>query len=101
MAKVVPFPFRPTTDELIERVHAALARSEIEFDSPHLQKQMANRKVPMRHVLECLKTGDVVGEPKRDKYTDWRIKLLRYVAGRKVQVVVAVKLRRVVVVTVM
>lgn len=53
----------------------------------------------MRHILECLRSGDVVDGPKLDEHSDWRIKLRRYVTGRKVQVVVAVKKRRVVVVT--
>ena len=100
MAKVVPFPSQPTAEQLVERIQAALAESAIEFDHPHVQKRLAQRGLQMRHVLECLRSGEVIDGPKLDKYSDWRIKLRRTVAGRKVQVVVAVKLRRVVVTTV-
>ena len=99
MAEVVPFPSQPSTAYLVERVRAALAESTIEFDHPHLNRRMRERDLQMRHVLECLRFGDVVDRPKRDEYSDWRIKFRRYIAGRKVQVVVAVKMRRVVVVT--
>ncbi len=100
MARVVPFRSQPTAADLVERIHAALAESTIEFDHPHLRKRLAQRGLQMRHVIECLRFGDVIDGPKLDKYSDWRVKLRRYVAGRKVQVVVAVKLRRVVVTTV-
>jgi Domain of unknown function (DUF4258) len=100
MADVVPFPSQPSTAYLVGRVRTALAESVIEFDHPHLKKRMRERDLQMRHVLECLRVGDLVDDPKRDKYSDWRIKFRRYIAGRRVQVVVAVKMRRVVVVTV-
>ena len=99
MADVVPFPSQPSAASLVERVRATLAESAIEFDHPHLKQRMSERDLQMRHILECLRSGDVVDGPKLDEHSDWRIKLRRYVTGRKVQVVVAVKKRRVVVVT--
>ena len=98
--KIVPFPQTPTVEFLLERARLALADGTIEFDHPHMQEQLKRRNLTMRHVLECIRYGDVIDGPKPDKYSDWRIKLRRYVAGRKVQVTVAVKLRRTVVVTV-
>jgi hypothetical protein len=53
----------------------------------------------MRQVLDVLRLGEAVSEPKLDDYGDWRIKLRRFVAGRRVQVVVAVQATRLVVVT--
>ena len=54
----------------------------------------------MRQALEVLRKGRPVSGPALDEYGDWRIKLTRKVAGRRVQVVVAVKEKHLVVVTV-
>ena len=54
----------------------------------------------MRFILETLRLGVATTKPKLDRYGDWRIKLKHTVAGRPVQVVVAVKEDHVVVVTV-
>ena len=54
----------------------------------------------MRQVLETIRKGCPVGTPKLDVWGDWRIKLRRKAAGRKVQIVVAVKADHFVVVTV-
>ncbi len=45
----------------------------------------------MRHALEALREGTIIDGPKKDKWGDWRIKVSRLVAGRRVQVVVAYK----------
>ena len=45
----------------------------------------------MRQGLEVLRKGKGVSGPTLDEYGDYRIKLKRKVAGRRVQVVVAVK----------
>ena len=42
----------------------------------------------------------MVGGPKLDEWDDWRIKLRRYVAGRRVDVWVAIKENHVVVITI-
>lgn len=102
MADIVAFPSRPSVDFMMGRIRAALADDRIEFSHPHFQAQLAKRDLTMRHVRECLRDGEPADEPKRDKYGDWRLKLRRVVAGRKVQVVAAVKISgRVVAVTVM
>jgi len=44
----------------------------------------------MRQMLEVIQNGEVIDGPRLDKFGDWRIKLSRKVAGRRVQVVVAV-----------
>jgi hypothetical protein len=73
--------------------------SRIRFDHPHIQQRLAERKLNMRQLLEVLRKGSVVSGPTLDPYGDWRVKMKRLVAGRRVQVVVAVKEDHFVVVT--
>jgi hypothetical protein len=54
----------------------------------------------MRQVLEALRHGSVIDGPTKDEWGDWRVKLQRRVAGRRVQIVVAMKERHLDVVTV-
>ncbi|MGH6735014.1 MAG: DUF4258 domain-containing protein [Methyloceanibacter sp.] len=70
------------------------------FDHPHFQQRLGARRLTMRHVLETVRKGCPVGNPAIDQWGDWRIKLRRKVAGRRVQVVVAVKADHFVAVTV-
>ncbi len=63
----------------------------MKFEHPHFQERLEKRNVSMRQVLDVIKNGEPVGGPKLDQWGDWRIKLYRKTAGRKVQVVVAVK----------
>jgi len=44
----------------------------------------------MRQMLEVIRNGEPNQDPTLDEYGDWRIRLVRKVAGRRVQVVVAV-----------
>jgi hypothetical protein len=60
---------------------------------PHLQERMAQRGKTMRDILETVRKGEGVSGPVVDKYGDWRIRMRRSVAGRRVQVVVAVRER--------
>jgi len=53
----------------------------------------------MRQVLDTLRHGRVVSGPTKDEWGDWRVKLRRKVAGRRVQIVVVVKERHLDVVT--
>lgn len=69
----------------------ALDSSNLRFDYPHFQTRLAERNVTMRQVLEVLRKGCVIDGPVTDKWGDTRVKLRRKVAGRRVQVVVAVK----------
>jgi hypothetical protein len=94
-AKVIALPARlaiPTADQLVTRVRKlASTPSGMRFDHPHFQQRLNERRLNMRQVLETVKKGCAVGNPKLDQWGDWRIKLRRKVAGRRVQVVVAVK----------
>jgi hypothetical protein len=81
----------PTAEQLLTRVHEMEKIGRMRFDHPHFQQRLLQRKLNMRQVLETVRKGCVVGVPKIDKWGDWRIKLRRKVAGRRVQVVVAVK----------
>lgn len=104
-ANILPFRHpkhrRPSADELVQRVRALLAQDtdNVRFDNPHVKTRMAQRVLVMRQVIEACRLGECVSGPTLDDYGDWRIKLRRVVAGRRVQVVVAVKEDHFVVVT--
>ena len=103
--KIVPFKAKrpssaPSREELVQKVRAlATVTTNLRFDHPHFQKRLADRSVTMRQVLEVLRQGSAISGPTADGYGDWRIKLKRRVAGRRIQVVVAVKEDHLVVVT--
>lgn len=99
-AKVIPL--LTATRRLLEIKIRELARDSknIVFDHPHVQNRIVERMLSMRHVLESIRTGDIVHGPSMDKWGDCRVKLCRYVAGRRVQVVLAVKEKHIVVITV-
>ena len=101
---VVPFRARnvaPTRNELVERVQGlATDTRNMRVDHPHFRDRMSERGVSMRQVLEVLRKGIGVDGPTLDDCGDYRIKLKRKVAGRRTQVVVAVKETHFVVVTV-
>lgn len=79
-------------EEFVEIVHEMSKNSsKVFFDAPHNQQRMRERKVTMRQVFDVLREGKGIDGPSLDQYGDWRIKLVRYTAGRKVQVVVVVK----------
>jgi hypothetical protein len=91
----------PTLFELVLRIQELAKDSDnIGFLHPHLQMRMKQRGITMRLVLETLRKGEGVSGPKKDQYGDWRIKMRRYVAGRRLQVVVAVREKEFTVVTV-
>lgn len=91
----------PTENQLLQRIRAFAVGSEsMRLDHPHFQERLKERGLNMRQVIETVRKGCAVGTPKLDEWGDWRIKLRRVVAGRRVQVVVAVKSDHFVVVTV-
>ena len=94
-AKVVPLrPVHPkpapTLDELVARVHELAKNRDNLSWSLHFKQRLAQRGVTIRQVLETLDYGDGVSA-RLDSDGDWRVKLRRKVAGRRVQVVVAVR----------
>lgn len=92
----------PSAADLTTLTHNLAMDSEnIRFDAPHAQQRMRERKINMRQVLEVLRNGTCVSGPTNDQYGDWRIKLRRMVAGKRVQVVVVVKKTHLEVITVM
>ena len=100
-AKVIPFICAPSAESLGRRLKELSADSAgIVFDHPHFQERLSSRTLSMRHVLEAIREGSIVDGPKLDEWGDWRIKVSRLVAGRRVQVVVAYKGDHFVVVTV-
>ncbi len=102
---IVPFRAKrpssaPSRDEIVQKVRALAAETtNLRFDHPHIQQRLAKRGITMRQVLEVLRQGSITSGPTLDEHGDWRIKLKRRVAGRRVQVVVAVKEDHLVVVT--
>src|SRR5271157_854704 len=105
-AKVVPLRqpgplLVPDLRDLITRARALAAETKnIRFDNPHVQLRIGQRGLNMRLVLETVREGAATGQPTLDPYGDWRVKVVRTVAGRRVQVVIAVKADHLVVVTV-
>ena len=100
-AKIIPFQCAPSAAFLVAKLREFGADSErLTFDAPHFKERLNERGLSMRHALEAIRNGDVVGEPKQDKWGDWRIKVARLVAGRRIQVVVAYKGDHFVVVTI-
>ncbi|NGX57401.1 MAG: hypothetical protein K940chlam3_00292 [Chlamydiae bacterium] len=95
MSNILPFP-KPNTlkeslEELVQRTHLlAQDSSNVFWDNPHVQLRMKQRKVSTRQLFDVLRNGKGIDGPTLDKYGDWRIKLIRYTAGREVQVVVVV-----------
>lgn len=82
----------PSAAQLEARIHELSKNtSNLRFDHPHFRIRMIQRGITMRQVLEVLRHGNVVDGPKKDHWGDWRVKLQRKVAGRRVQVVVAVQ----------
>ena len=93
-------PSAPSRDELVKRVRVLAAdTSNLRFDHPHFQMRLAERGITMRQVLTVLRQGSAISGPALDDHGDWRIKLKKKAAGRRVQVFVAVKEDHLVVVT--
>jgi Domain of unknown function (DUF4258) len=100
-ARIIPFPCAPSAKFLEEKLKEFGADSEkLIFDNPHFKERLVERGLSMRHALEAIRSGCVVDGPQQDKWGNWRIKVSRLVAGRRVQVVVAYKGDHFVVVTV-
>ncbi len=68
----------------------ALNSVNMRMDEPHLRQRMRQRGISMRQMLEVIAEGEAIDGPRLDQWGDWRIKLARKVAGRRVQVVVVV-----------
>jgi hypothetical protein len=91
----------PTLRQLVEKVRELAQDSEnIGFLNPHVQERMLLRGKTMREILEVLSKGEGVKGPDLGEFGDYRIKLRRYVCGKRTQVVVAVRERDLSVITV-
>ena len=101
MAKVVPIhnPFL-NADHCAKAIVQCLDRSEVDFDQPHFRERLEERDITMRQVLSTLRKGEITDGPKSDVHGDFRVRLRRYAAGRKIQVVVALNVNKCTVVTV-
>lgn len=80
-----------SAESLAEHVRALAVDSfNVRMDEPHFRDAMTEAGIGMRQVLEVLRTGRVNGYPELDRYGDYRIRMVRKVAGTRVVVVVAV-----------
>ena len=99
VAEIVPIgqpkpKVAPSLAELVERIREmAKDTDNMGVLHPHLQERMVQRGKSMRDILETVRNGEGVSGPTLDKYGSWRIKLRRFVAGRRVQLVVAIRER--------
>lgn len=99
--KVIPFE-----DRFVDAAHCArhvqecLDRDEIDFEQPHIRERLRERDITMRQVLSTVQKGEITDGPNKDVHGDFRIKMRRYVAGRKVQVILALNVGKCTVVTV-
>lgn len=85
-------PTTPTLGELVDRVHKlSKDSSNMMLPHPHLKERMIRRGRTMREILETLRKGEGIMKPTLDDYGDYRIKMRRVVAGKRIQVVVAVR----------
>lgn len=100
---VIKFPapsMSADPEDLLDHVRGLAAESEnLRMEEPHFREQMQLRNISMRQVLETIRNGIINDGPKLDKHGDWRVRLCRKVAGRRVQVVVVVKEFHLVIVT--
>ena len=105
MSELIAFPKHEqclfSLEELIEKTHElAKISSNVWIDCPHVKERMLERKVTMRQIFDVLRCGKGISGPTLDKHGDWRIKLKRYSAGRKVQVVVVIRQQHIEIITV-
>lgn len=81
----------PTAGQMLSRIREMVEQGKMQWDEPHFRQRLVERQLSMRQILETAKKGTPVGSPRLDEWGDWRLKLKRKVAGRRVQVVVAMK----------
>ena len=96
MKKVIPFKKTdkpvPTRDELVNHLREMVKDLDnMKWIGTHFPDRLRQRGLSMRQIIETVKHGVCVSGPTLDEWGDWRIKLRRMVAGRRVQVVIAVK----------
>jgi hypothetical protein len=88
-------------EELVRITHELAKKSEnVCLDHPHARKRITERNVSIQQIFDVLRHGKGVDGPNLDAYGCWRIKLERFSAGQRIQVVVVVKERYLEVVTV-
>ena len=89
-----------SAESLAEHVRALSVDSfNVRMAEPHFRDAMTAAGIGMRQILEVLRTGRVNGLPELDRYGDYRIRMVRKVAGTRVVVVVAVCVDHVVCIT--
>jgi hypothetical protein len=103
MSQLIRFPEEeaiPTLEELVKETHELAKCSEKVYFCAHAREGMSKRYISIQQVFDVLRQGKGVDDPCKDPSGCWRIKLERYSAGAKVQVVVAVYKKYLTVVTV-
>ena len=57
--------------------------------SDHAREMLVERDISTRQALDTIRRGRMIEGPTLDEHNEWRCKLVRRTAGRRVQVVVA------------
>ena len=91
MASIVPFPDRRG---LSREAALAVIRGVGQeagnigwFD--HAREMLVERDISMRQALDTFRRGRMIDGPILDEHNEWRCKLVKRTAGRRVQVVIA------------
>lgn len=86
-----PKPKMPAKDAIPCFRELAKNLDNMKWHHKHFKERLEERKITMRQVIETIEEGEVNHGPTLDEYGDWRIRLIRKCAGKRVQVVVAIK----------
>lgn len=84
---VLPFGLTRAQAETLIRDLASANKFVIE---PYFRQRLKERGITMSQVLRALKEGHMDQGPKRDEHGDWRCRVRKRVAGRRVRVVVGI-----------
>lgn len=89
----------PSWEDLVARVQEiASDASKVNYKDPHIQERLRDRDVDLFDVMEVVRGGDRVDQP-RKPHGDWVLMLGRRVDGRLIEVAVALKGDRLALVT--
>ena len=92
----------PISPQVLEdQVHEWAKTSEKVLLVKHAEERQDERRISSREIFEVLRKGKISEEPYQDSYGDWRIRMHHVVAGRRIDIAVAVKKDKLAVITVM
>lgn len=91
MASIIPFPDRlGLSREVALAVIRSVAETAVNIGwSDHAREMLVERDISMRQALDTIRCGRMIEGPNLDECNEWRCKLVKRTAGRRIQVVVA------------